>query len=129
MVQKVINKPKYKECPPAAKYNNEKHWVKFNYIEQPGQTVDFTFGKTVWNKSTGYIGTEHENYHMIDGKIYELPKYIIDHLNSLTVPDPRMEKMPNGEIRVSTDRVRNRFGCSMANEPREADKVDARVKR
>ncbi|MFW9872317.1 MAG: hypothetical protein ACFFG0_04375 [Candidatus Thorarchaeota archaeon] len=92
------------------------HWVKFNYLEQQGQVLEFSYGKTMV-KSNGKKYTEVERYKMWDGEIYELPKYIIDHLNSKVVPNPKSIKNPDGTFRV-IKQMRNRFGLTMAEKPK-----------
>jgi hypothetical protein len=105
-------------------YDESKHWVRFSFLEQPGQRLDFTFGKTVYNpRKISKKGTEHEKYSLKDGEVYKLPQYIIDHLHSKVVPDPIVEKGPHGQIRANKKRMRNRFALAYVPEPIEGDKA------
>jgi hypothetical protein len=102
--------------------DHTKHWVKFNFIEQPGQTLEFYYGKTVYEpRNANKRKTETEHYKLVDGTVYELPKYIIDHLHSKQVPDSYFEKGANG-LRSRTI-MRNRFSCEMANPPLQQEVV------
>ena len=99
-------------------YDNTMHWVKFSYLEQPGQELTFSFGKTVYNPhSHNKKGTVTEKYNLKDGNKYELPQYIIEHLSNIVVPDPSVEKSENGMIRIRKDRVRNRFSLGITSPP------------
>lgn len=105
-------------------YDETLHWAKFLFLEQPGQKLDFSFGKTVYDPTThNNRKTVIENYSFNDGDVYEMPQYIIEHLHSLMVPDPKMEKLPNGQIRVDKKRMKNRFSCSYASPPKEKSKT------
>jgi len=102
-------------------YDETKHWVTFTFLEQPGQKLDFTYGKTVYNpKKANKKGTVHEKYSLKDGDKYELPQYIIEHLSSLVVPDPTVEKIDN-QIKLKKGRVRNRFALGLTSPPVEND--------
>jgi len=103
-------------------YDETKHWTRFNFLEQPHQRLDFCFGKTIWNEKRQRKGTHMEKYSLMDGESYELPQYIIDHLNSKTVPDPYFEKMQNGMIRSHHNRRRNRFSCNPTPKPQPVKK-------
>lgn len=89
-------------------YDESEHWIKFNYLEQEGQEVQFTFGKTV-EKPGGKRKNVYEEYKMKDGGVYKIPQYIIDHLNSKEVPDPKLYRMANGSLRADVNRKKNRF--------------------
>jgi hypothetical protein len=105
-------------------YDETKHWVKFLFLEQPGQRLDFSYGRTVYEPSNhNNRKTVVENFHLQDGEVYELPQYIIEHLNSLMVPDPKKEVMPNGQVRVDTNRKRNRVSCAIVSPPLEKPKI------
>lgn len=66
--------------------NLPKKKIKFNYLQQPGSTLEFTKGRTVI-KNTGRLGTVYEDYEIKDGEFVELTQDVIDHLNSLVYPE------------------------------------------
>lgn len=118
MKQEKTVKPTFEDeiQPNKSLYDETMHWVKFNYLEQPGQVLEFSYGKTMI-KPNGKKFTETENYKMWDGEIYELPQYIIEHLHSKVVPDPKAIKNPDGTFRI-VKKQRNRFSLSMAEKPK-----------
>lgn len=85
--------------------SEEKMRVRFQNIEFPGASLQFNFQSV-------------KTYQLFDGKEYDLPLSVIDHLNSLAVPvykmyDPEEEKTHfNPEPKDPSERivgVRNRF--------------------
>lgn len=61
-----------------------KRKYRFTYNQSPGTPLEFTKGRTVLKKGTGRPGTIHEKYCLEDGRDYELPDDVAEHLNSLT---------------------------------------------
>ena len=76
--------------------NEEKITVQFNNNEFPGQSLTFNY--------------EGINYFLESGKRYDLPISVVDHLNSIMIPDPHYEQDPvTGQMQLVADSTRSRF--------------------
>ena len=74
--------------------------IRFSNLETPGARLDFTL--------------QGNRYHLEDGKEYDLPISVIEHLNGLRIPDPQYEEDPEtGQIVHKRDRVKHRFNCQI----------------
>lgn len=78
---------------------------RFQHIEMPGVDLDFSFQGI-------------QNYHLVDGQVYDLPQPVVEHLNSLTVPvykqytDDEVRNTYRAEPADPSERIqgrRNRF--------------------
>lgn len=126
--QKKIETPEHlKKKPKFPEYDGSLHVVKFNYMEQPGQFLEFTFLKSIWIEHKQRGGHEALSFKMKDGQIYELPKFIIDHLHEKTVPAPSFEKMSDGTLKEHSRSYRNRFGLIPVPRPEHGEVSDGRV--
>jgi hypothetical protein len=78
--------------------------VKFLNNEDPDLDLAFSFqGKDM---------DQPERYHLYPGQVYELPKDVIDHLNSQEYPIYRAElDQQTGQVRHTRSGSFNRFTC------------------
>jgi hypothetical protein len=84
----------------ADKKVDEKKMVKVRFmnIEDPKVGIDFSF--------------EGEKYSLKDGEIYDLPDYIVRHLNGLSIPTPHYEaNEATGMVTHVSDSRAYRFSC------------------
>lgn len=105
------------------KKGEETRMVKFLNIEFPGADLMFT-------KDTHKVGTppntNPRRWHLKDGEVYKLPVFIIEHLNSLTIPEHNYEIDPRTEqIRSQRTGERNRFSLSEVFEEKPKKAVNA----
>ncbi len=78
--------------------------VKFMNVENPGGDLEFT------------LQAGKYKYHLYDGQVYDLPKKVVNHLNSLQVPFTQPVIDANtGEQRGVRKSWRNRFTCIPVN--------------
>lgn len=76
----------------------EKVRVKFINNESPGIPLEFTY--------------EGIRYKLDPGLEYELPYSVVNHLNSLAVPDPKFEMDPaTGQMKEVSRTMKHRFTC------------------
>lgn len=78
--------------------HEEKMKVRFTNNEFPSAPADFVF--------------EGIRYHLEPGKEYTLPYSVINHINSLMVPDPRYETDPvTGQLKIKENVQRARWSA------------------
>lgn len=84
------------------KRNEKTIQVKFIHNEFPGADLEFTFDGRRW--------------HLQDGKVYKLPLHVIEHLNTLVVPESHYDIDPQtGQLTQVTRILRHRFTCQPIN--------------
>jgi len=72
--------------------------ILFRNLEDPGFNIEFTYNGKYFN--------------MVDGKEQDVPMYVVDHLNSLTVRKSRYEKDRAGNVR-NIDELKPRVYCQV----------------
>ncbi len=76
----------------------EKVRVKFINNETPGVPLEFTY--------------EGIRYNLVPGQEYDLPYSVVNHLNSLAVPDPKFEIDPaTQQLKEVSRTMKHRFTC------------------
>jgi hypothetical protein len=115
MKEKIENKPEIQATIESSlemqcRREVSKAWYKFGFLEQPGQSAPMSPGYVPFDPSTGKRKkkSEYHRFELQDGEIYELPMWLVEHLSSLTVPEPYTIKQPGGKIQTGV-RHRNRF--------------------
>lgn len=93
-----------------ARRETSKSWYKFTYLEQPGQIANMSPGYTPFDLETGKRKkkAEYHRFELQDQEIYELPLWLVERLNALTVPESHVVKQPGGQIQTAI-RQRSRF--------------------
>lgn len=84
--------------------------IKFQNLESKGADIKFA-----WNPPDGKVekGKSIPVWHFYDGRVYDIPRSVMHHLNSLEVPaDKRVDADSEGFVQslYSGDKT-NRFAC------------------
>lgn len=80
------------------KYKGKKIKVRFTHLEFPKAALQFTY------RGIGY--------HMEDNQEISLPVEVIEHLNSLAVPERKYEEdIATGQMKPGPITLRHRFSC------------------
>ncbi len=94
-------------------------WIKFQILDDPKQ-AELHFSK-------GLTTRDIKPYRLVNGKVYNLPQHIIDHLNTREVPIYENKKDEEGQIKSVFVRTLSRFSCIPAPGPKtEAGKTETK---
>ena len=84
------------------KRNEKKIECIFIHNEFPKASLEFTFDGRRW--------------HFQDGKPYKMPLHVIEHLNSLVIPESHYDiDASTGQMTAVTRTLRHRFTCQPVN--------------
>jgi len=93
--------------------------VKFTNIEFEKADLQFTYDKPIQDKEGNLSPNKNpRRWHFEDGKVYKVPVFIIEHINSLAVAQYSQEiDEATGQLRATKIGMRNRFSLVEVADP------------
>ena len=90
--------------------------VRVNTIKRNEKTIQCIFIHNEFPKADLEFTFDDRLWHFRDGKPYKMPLHVIEHLNSLVVPESHYEiDASTGQMTTITRTLRHRFTCQPVN--------------
>jgi len=86
--------------------------VRVNTIKRGEKTIQVIFIHNEFPKAGLEFTYDGRRWHLKDGLTYKLPLHVIEHLNSLVVPESHYDiDTKTGQLTAVTSTLRHRFTC------------------
>jgi len=90
--------------------------IRVNTIKKNEKTIQVVFIHNEFPKADLEFTFDGRRWHLKDGKSYKLPLHVIEHLNSLVVPESHYDiDASTGQMTAITRSLRHRFTCQPIN--------------
>ena len=90
--------------------------VRVNTIKRNEKTIQCIFIHNEFPRADLEFTFDNRRWHLKDGKTFKLPLHVIEHLNSLVVPESHYDiDASTGQMTHVTRSLRHRFTCQPVN--------------